>query len=41
MEGLLLILIGVLIGLFTKDDSFILKCSIGLAIILILMSAGR
>lgn len=41
MEGLLLILIGVLMGLFVKDDSFILKCSVGLAIILILMSAGN
>lgn len=41
MDGLLLILIGLLGGLFVRDDSFVLKCSIGLAIILILVSYGK
>lgn len=38
MEGLLLILIGVLGGLFIDDERFALKCAIGLAIILILVT---
>lgn len=41
MEGLLLILVGVLGGLFVRDDSFVLRCSIGLSIILILVSMGN
>lgn len=41
MEGLLLVLIGLFGGLFIRDDGFLLKCSVGLSIILILMSSGK
>lgn len=41
MEGLLLILIGIFMAQFVRDDAFLAKCAIGLAIILIFVSAGR
>lgn len=41
MEGLLLILVGIFMAQFVRDNAFLVKCAIGLAIVLILMSAGK
>lgn len=41
MEGLLLILIGVFMAQFIRDNAFLAKCAIGLAIVLIFVSGGK
>lgn len=41
MEGLLLILVGLFMAQFIRDNAFLAKCAIALAIILIFVSGGK